>query len=269
MLSKMNSNTTLQDKARIYLRENGLEHLLLPGDKAELSPEWDMLARLHKLIRKRKPFLILEFGSGFSSVVMASALESNWDEFQRISQSVQNRLDVEQPRLVSVETSKKWQDNTREKIENAGLADFFEIVFSRVTIAEHLGQLCHFYDKLPDVVPDFVYLDGPDPATVEGRINGLSFQNHKRTVMSGDILKYESTLIPGFFMIIDGRTNNARFLQRMLTRDYDVRHHLDEDYTTFELKESRLGRKNIYGHEAYSGGALQDEFCSLQAVGIG
>ena len=122
-----------------------------------------------------------------------------------------------------------------------------------VTIAEYRGQLCHFYDTLPDIVPDFVYLDGPDPATVQGSINGLSFQNPHRTVMSGDLLKYESTLVPGFFMILDGRNNNARFLQRMLTRDYTIQYHEVADVTTFELTEPRLGQKNIFGWEAYSG----------------
>jgi hypothetical protein len=112
-------------------------------------------------------------------------------------------------------------------------------------------QVCHFYLNLPDIVPDFVYLDGPTPSSVQGEINGLSFSNPKRTVMSGDILKYESTLLPGFFMIIDGRTNNARFLQRMLKRSYDVNYHDLANVTTFELNEHRLGKKNIYGREAY------------------
>jgi hypothetical protein len=71
--------------------------------------------------------------------------------------------------------------------------------------------------------------------------------------MSGDLLKYESTLVPGFFMILDGRNNNARFLERMVTRDYIVQHHESADVTTFELTEARLGQKNIFGWEAYSG----------------
>lgn len=154
---------------------------------------------------------------------------------------------------MSLESAEKWRDNTIAKVEAAALSEFSEIAVSTVTVAEHRGQLCHFYDELPDVVPDFVYLDGPDPATVEGSINGLSFQNPKRTVMSSDILKYESTLLPGFFMIVDGRTNNARFLQRMLTREYTIQYYEGGDVTTFELTEPRLGRKNIFGWEAYSG----------------
>lgn len=160
-------------------------------------------------------------------------------------------LDYPQPKIISLESAKKWRENTMVKIKAAELSDFSEILISTVSITEQQGQLCHVYDNLPDIVPDFVYLDGPDPQNVQGSVNGITFKNPKRTVMSADILKYESTLLPGFFMIVDGRSNNARFLSRTLTREYEVKYHEDADVTTFELKEPRLGQKNIYGWEAY------------------
>jgi len=245
--------------AQKYLSQKGVDGIFEKGNQGEISPKWDDLARLYKLVRERKPFQILEFGSGFSTIVMAYALKQNWDEYNAILAETDRQTDkrYEQPRMVSIESSEKWRDNTRIKIEKAGLSYFSENVYSGVTIVEYQGQVCHFYDELPDVVPDFVYLDGPDPSTVQGNINGLSFQNSKRTVLSGDILKYESTLLPGFFMIVDGRTNNARFLQRMLRRSYHVQYHEGADVTTFELIEPRLGRKNILGWEAYTGAKVK------------
>ncbi|WP_028571393.1 hypothetical protein [Desulfonatronum lacustre] len=244
-------------EGRGILDGQGVADLLQEGADTEIKPKWDDLARLYMLVRERKPFHILEFGSGFSTIVMASALKQNWEECRDIlarqsgSQAVRQIL-YERPQMVSIESSKKWMLNTREKVEKGGLAEFTDIVFSNVSIAEYQGQVCHFYDELPDVVPDFVYMDGPDPSTVKGSINGISFKRSKRTVMSGDILKYESTLLPSFFMIVDGRTNNARFLQRMLLRKYDVIYHKKADVTTFQLKEPRLGIKNVFGWEAYS-----------------
>ncbi|MDZ7696607.1 MAG: hypothetical protein U5R49_06710 [Deltaproteobacteria bacterium] len=253
------------EQAQAYLCENDLQHFIIAlGDKEELPAKWDDLARLYKLVRERKPFQILEFGSGFSTVAMACALKKNWEEYLDILTDKQVDTQFGRPNMVSIESSGKWQENTRLKIDKAGLSDFSEIVFSRVSVAEYQGQVCHFYNELPNVVPDFVYLDGPDPSTVEGSINGISFQNPKRTVMSGDILKYESTLLPGFFMIVDGRINNARFLKRMLKRYYNIQHHLEADVTFFELEEPRLGWKNIFGHEAYTGAKvvfLRKEAC--------
>lgn len=252
----LNDYIFTQENGRKYLQQNGLEHFIAMGDSEELPPKWDDLSRLYKLVRTRKPFQILEFGSGFSTIVMACALKQNWNDYLKIMANRPEQIHYEQPKMVSIETTEKWMQNTRQKVEKAELADFSEITFSPVSIAEYQGQVCHFYDDLPDVVPDFVYLDGPDPSTVKGSINGLSFKNPKRTVMSGDILKYESTLLPGFFMIIDGRTNNARFLERMLTREYQVQYHEEADVTMFELAETRLGRKNIFGWEAYNRGEV-------------
>lgn len=232
-------------------REDGLYQLLFTGLPEEKEPELQDLARLWILTRQRKPFCLLEFGSGHSILILASALKKNWDEYRDTCGGTGR---FEQPRLLALETHEKWRENTESKVQTADLADFVTILPASVHVAEYNGQLCHFYDELPDVVPDFVYLDGPASSSIQGEVNGLSFRNPSRTVMSADILKYESTLLPGFFMIVDGRTNNARFLRRMLTRAYIVRHDPIGDVTTFELDETPLGRKNIMGWQAYSGG---------------
>ncbi len=99
------------------------------------------------------------------------------------------------------------------------------------------------YDSLPDIVPDFIYLDGPDPKDIKGDINGLSFKCDKRTVMSGDVILMESTLLPNSFILVDGRTNNARFLKRMLLRNWKVNWNVEGDVTTFELDEEPLKYK--------------------------
>ncbi len=248
-------NLTLNESKEFLKNENCIE-FLENGLTDEFSPQWDDLARLYILIRNRKPFQVLEFGSGFSTLVIAFALKKNWEDYLSLISSKgidEKDLTFNKPRLYSLESSEKWMKNTMKKIKDASFEAFTEINYSRVVISEYMGQICYFYKNLPDIVPDFVYLDGPDPSTVEGKINGLSFKNIQRTVMAADILKYESTLLPGFFMIVDGRSNNSRFLKRMLKREYEINYHLNADVTTFKLKEERLGRKNIFGWEAYNG----------------
>jgi len=41
--------------------------------------------------------------------------------------------------------------------------------------------------------------------------------------MSGDLLLMESTFIPGTFILINGRTNNAGFLERNFSSKYKVK----------------------------------------------
>jgi len=240
-------------EAKELLEAEGCLDFLKHGIDQELSPEWDDLARIYFLVRKRKPFKVLEFGSGFSTLIIAYALKKNWNEYLKgLSDNEKPVRNYEKPHLVALESSEKWQKNTLKKLSTVNLSDYASINFSDVEIAEYKGQICHYYKNLPDIVPDFVYLDGPDPATVQGDINGLSFNNPLRTVMSADILKYESTLLPGFFMIVDGRTNNCRFLERNFQRKYKYNYYKYADVSTFELNEDRLGRKNVFGWEAYS-----------------
>lgn len=251
MITDIHDYVFSTEKAIQYLQDQKLEHILISGRSEELQPKWEDLARLHKLVRSRKPFQILEFGSGYSTLIMAIALKQNWDEYLIRMKGNGVKLKYRIPNLISIESADIWKHNTVDKIKKNDLDDFVNVIISGVSITERSGNICHVYDNLPDITPDFIYLDGPDPNTVTGSINGLSFQNGQRTVMSADLLMYESTLLPGFFMIIDGRTNNSRFLQRNLQRNYRIQHDIDSDITFFELEEQRLGRKNVFGFEAY------------------
>ena len=143
--------------------------------------------------------------------------------------------------LFSVDASKHWIAETRRRIPEP-LSKRVTISYSPVGIGTHNGQLCHFYKKLPNVVPDFIYLDGPSPKDVKGSVNGLDFSIDERTVMSGDLLLLESTMLPGTFVVVDGRVNNARFLQRNFIRNFIHSYSREDDITTFELDEPPLGR---------------------------
>ena len=79
---------------------------------------------------------------------------------------------------------------------------------------------------------------------MKGKINGVSFSNVERTVMNGDLLTIEPYFTPGTYILIDGRTNSARFLKNNFQRNYKYKHNLRNDTHSFELKESPLGIYN-------------------------
>jgi hypothetical protein len=123
--------------------------------------------------------------------------------------------------------------------------DMIELSYSTCEIGEHCGQLCHYYKNIPNVIADFIYLDGPSANDVQGNINGLSFSDcPERTVMSGDLLKMESTLLPGTMILVDGRMNNVRFLKNNFKRSYVFEYGAKEDVSAFELLEEPLGKIN-------------------------
>ena len=207
------------------------------------------LARLHRLIRKRKAFTVLEFGSGLSTIVMADALSKNKADFLGLQEKpvLRNRFMFQ---IFSVESDKKWIEYSQSNFPNH-LLEHVNFHYSEIKIDTFNGRICHFYDNLPDIVPDFIYLDGPNPKDVKGSVNGITFQCDERTVMAADILLMESILLPGTFILVDGRTNNARFLNNNLQRNFEMSWDKDGDVTSFELKEERLGKYNILGSDFF------------------
>ena len=212
-------------------------------------PVAEDLARLHRLIRKRKAFTILEFGSGISTIVMADALSKNKADFLGLQEKpeLRNRFMFQ---IFSVESDKKWIEYSQSNFPNH-LLEHVNFHYSEIKIDTFNGRICHFYDNLPDIVPDFIYLDGPNPKDVKGSVNGITFQCDERTVMAADILLMESILLPGTFILVDGRTNNARFLNNNLQRNFEMSWDKDGDVTSFELKEERLGKYNILGSDFF------------------
>lgn len=231
-----------KNKAKEYLEKHGLVKYLIAAKSGQLKPDYRDLARLHQLAVARKVFTILEFGIGWSTIILADALRTNEEKWKK--SGIKENFRVNNPfKIFSVDSSKKWINVVSKQIPR-DLKRYIEISYSDAEAGTFDGRICHFYKRIPDIVPDFVYLDGPDPADVKGNVNGLTWKNPERTVMSGDILFMEPTFLPGTFIIIDGRTNNARFLENNLQRNWVVKHDKEEDVTTMEFVEKPLGKIN-------------------------
>jgi hypothetical protein len=257
--------TTENEEIDAYIEAEGLNQLINFNENAQFQegafdlvsnelatqvpPEKEDLVRLHKFVRRRKSFTALEFGTGYSTIVIADALAKNERDWQALPHKpeLRNRHLFQ---LFTVDASEKWLENSAAKLP-ASLRSRVHFKYSPVEIGTFQGQLCHYYKQLPDIVPDFIYLDGPAPKDVQGSINGLTFQCDERTVMSGDLLLMESIFLPGTFIVADGRTNNVRFLQRNFKRSYKIVWDREADITTFELLEPRLGKYNVLGYDYF------------------
>jgi len=238
----------LVDLATEYFRDEGLAELVACGQTTEpdgysvaIEPDIDDLVRLHQLVRERRAFTVLEFGTGYSTLVIADALAKNADDFAASDAEVE-LLPADAFRVFTVDASETWLATAMARIPS-GLQTHVVATHSPLRTGTHNGQLCHFYERLPNVVPDFIYLDGPDPRDVEGAVNGLDFSHRERTVMSGDLLLMEPSFVPGLMVLVDGRTNNARFLAHNFRRTYDWLEDPGGDFTMFELSEPSLGLK--------------------------
>jgi len=249
------------DSAETYWRAEGLGRYFADRPRAgrtkaptteaivPLPPNIGDLVRLHRLVRQRLCQTVLEFGVGCSTVVLADALAKN--EADYLAQPNRPRLRNRNAfRLFSVDASKDWIEVARARLTDA-LRPRVDLTFSRVVAGTFNGRLCHYYENLPNVVADFIYLDGPAAADVEGGVNGLAFSVDERTVVAADILLMESTLLPGTFILVDGRANNARFLERNFQRPFHRQYDSQGDVTTFELVEPPLGARRAGANSAW------------------
>ena len=183
------------------LAESGALDILLEFLSARppsgFSPDFADLWFLYQKVRRRRPRIIFEFGSGCSTVILAKALFDNKNSSHGINGY-----------LYSIDADPYWEQSTRASIP-ASLKDCCEVVYSPVLETEYDGILSFRHSRIPDVSPDFVYLDGP-PLTAERQV-------------AIDILDMEDRFSPGFFLVVDGRKENTKFLKQYLKRRYRFR----------------------------------------------
>ena len=204
-----------------YLEKQGVLDVLSQGETSEFEVIHADLAQIHRLIRSRKPRVVLEFGVGFSTLVIAHALKQNG-----------------KGHLFTVDTSQHWLDNTGKKL--GALAGHVTLHQSDCVVSEHDGQLVSKYTNLPNISPDFVYLDGPWPWDIKGHVQGLNFgvdDKEYRHQISADILLYESSLRVGAFILTDRRYANVQFLKNNLKRRWKIHWDRVQHQVGFELRE--------------------------------
>lgn len=206
-----------------------------------LLPELDDLIRLHYLARTRKVTTILEFGVGKSTMVLADAIQKNKQDFEGfVTQHMRRANPFE---VHSTDTSRTWIRKCKRSM-NPDLAKFVHFNLSKIEMTTFNGRACTMYQRIPNICPDLIYLDGPDQYSAKNNIRGISTASSDRLPMSADILFMEPFLLPGTLIVVDGRTANARFLKNNLQRDWAYTHYTDEDVHLFELVESPLGDIN-------------------------
>ena len=205
------------------------------------KPDFNDLARLHYLILKRKPFNFLEFGSGYSSLIISHAmriLDENFTDFVRENFLISNPFKV-----YSLEESKYFQKVSTERIKNP-YKKYSKIIHSNVRLDIYNGKFATFYEKFPNILPDIIYVDGPSPFSCKKKIDGFSMYDNFRMPMSADILRLEFFLEPGCLVLFDGRAANARFFKSQSKRSWKYLYDPIGDVHFFELNEKSLGLRN-------------------------
>ena len=206
-----------------------------------IPPQWGDLARLHWICLSREVVNVVEFGSGQSTAVIAHALELN--ETVLSEWVAKHRRHTNPFTLTTVDESSSWLEVALSRVPERLLGRIYA-VNAPVRVGLFAGRVCSFYENVPDLVADLVYIDGPSQYGYQDPEGIFDFGKPHLMPMSGDILPVEHFFEPGAIVVLDGRTSNARFLQANLQRSWHHKFLRDGEAHIFELQEESLGPVN-------------------------
>ncbi len=176
------------EEGRLGLARHGLlpmlEAIAATRPDAAFKPDYADLFFLYAQVRRCRPGVVWEFGSGWSTYVLARAMKENGAG-----------------RIFSMECDAGWTDVTRRGLPN-DLADCCEILHSPSVPADEYPRPGLRHAALPAEPPDFVYLDGP-----------ILTEARKVAV---DVLDVEGDLLDDCLVVVDGRLANVLFLAENL-----------------------------------------------------
>ena len=256
------------DQIRAYMKKFGLDELVAykpfaeegineavdPTHTEPYGAEWDNLIRRHDLVLKRRVTTILEFGCGYSTLVMAHALALNAEKHGTfVSKNLRRNNAFE---LHAIDDMPRYIAVSQSRIP-PHLAKHVHMMETQVRMCLFNDRIATEYEQLPNVCPDFIYLDAPSQHSVLGDINGITTAHPDRLPMACDLLRMEHFLLPGTLIVVDGRTANARFLQANFQRNWVHKFEAKEDITYFELQEEPLGKYNKRQIDYCLGGKFQ------------
>lgn len=206
-------------------------------------PDFDDLARLHAIVRKAKVINILEFGSGKSTLIMGKALSENSQEFKSQLAGIRRSTPF---KLISLESEQKYKQEVNQECVERNLSDFVEVVFTEAEETFFNGRICGHYKSVPSCCPDLIYVDGPMPMSYLNAAEKYMDMRHPDiTNITCDVLILEPCLLPGTIIIIDGMTNNSRFIRHNLQRNWISHEDINADFTVLVLDEPPLGRYHL------------------------
>ena len=209
------------------------------------KPQTNDLMRLYEFIILNKRTTVLEFGSGWSTLIISIALNQLKKKYEH---EIKELRRSDPFKIFTVENEKKFLNVTKKRVLNfskcKNLPKNIFYHFAECNLCLYENKYAIEYTSLPICNPDFIYIDGPDIFNVKGQINKFSYGHQDIMPIICDILKMEYFLIPGTIILMDGRTANAQFLADNFKRKWLYYHDKVNDQNVLFLDAPSLGKLN-------------------------
>ena len=210
--------------------------------KIPQPPDLKDLYRLYMFIILNKRTTVLEFGTGYSTLVMHYALMENLKKFGKSKPFPRCENPYE---IFTIDNNKFFSKISKNRIKKySKKLNYVNFFYSRAQMTKYQGNFAVEYEKLPMVNPDFIYLDGPSQWAPKNNINNFTTAHPDMMPMSCDIVKFENFLTPGTIIVSDGRAANSFFLKNCFKRSWKFIHDRKNDQCYFLLIDKSLGEHN-------------------------
>ena len=242
------------DRIKKFFINLGLKEMVKQSTNPELkvnemkvinpyNPDLKDLYRLYFFVLYNKRTTIMEFGSGWSSLVMALALSKLKNKYSKDVLKLRRNNPFE---LFIIENEKKFLSISKKRLKKFKDKINIKINYlnTDVLMTTYKSIISTEYKKLPLCNPDFIYLDGPDQFNIKGHCNGISIRHIDMMPMNSDILKIEYFLVPGTIIIVDGRGANSNFLRNNFQRKWTYKYYRKFDQHLFVLNDQSIGKYN-------------------------
>jgi hypothetical protein len=177
---------------RLFLHELGLGDFERSRPAPTLRPQFHDLWFLYWATRQRRPRIILEYGVGFSTVVFAQACYHNGFGL-----------------VQSLDTDTQWVGAVWQGFPEH-LKDRVAFMVSAVVERRWDGRKTLQHLRVPDIIPDLIYVDGPDLQKGPGpHFDGIV-----------DPLYLEPKLRRGCGLVVDGRPRQCQLLHDYFQRPW-------------------------------------------------
>tara|TARA_B100000963_G_scaffold359267_1_gene386064 strand:+ start:9009 stop:9836 length:828 start_codon:yes stop_codon:yes gene_type:complete len=208
--------------------------------KKKFYPNIEQLYFIYNIITIFKRVTVLEFGVGWSTKIISTALLENKKKYHK---KIRNLRYTNSFELFSIDNYKKYLNKTKKSLDKdqKKITTFY---YSDVKMSEFKKRICTEYEKLPKINPDLIFIDGPSQFKVKGKINNINTSHPDLAPISMDVVKIEPFLRPGTILLIDGRALNALFLKNFFYRNWNYKYFRNYDLHFFFLNGPTLGLLN-------------------------
>jgi len=202
-------------------------------------PELIDLFNLYQFIIKNKRITSLEFGCGWSSLIIALALRENKNNYSKEVKNLRRNNPFQNFALDNEKKYIKIAKNRIKKFDRSLLKENF-FLYSQARLTKYDFRYVTEFKELPNINPDFIYLDGPDQFKILG-IDKFNIDHKDFAPMVADILKIEFFLNPGTIILVDGRGLNCNFLMKYLKRKWSYTYLKSCDQHILSLEKDMCG----------------------------